>query len=307
MNTDKNYETEDTGGVVGTEEIVQLKPVETAVEEVMPVSYDGASLLVLTDAQKAILAAPVKVEDVDILPTGEIYLSQVKYRRVLIDAFGPGGWSLIPVGGPVKDNTYVAQKYALYVQGHWVSEAVGEQAFKLGTNELSYPTALEGAKSNALMRSCKDLGIATELWDRRFVEKFKDEFCVKVWRKKRGAYEWRRKDAQPFYDEAHAAPAEKAAAAPPPEKPPENIVAAYSAPEEKPREKNEDERFKEAMEVLLKRLGPDEFFAITSAAGMDTMEELLKFVTTRDKRKNIYKVLAARADKIAPPDSPVGF
>lgn len=34
------------------------------------------------------------------------------------------------------------------------------------------PTATEGCKSNALMRCCKDLGIASELWDPRFIKKF---------------------------------------------------------------------------------------------------------------------------------------
>lgn len=34
------------------------------------------------------------------------------------------------------------------------------------------PTATEGCKSNALMRCCKDLGIASELWDPRFIKRF---------------------------------------------------------------------------------------------------------------------------------------
>lgn len=37
------------------------------------------------------------------------------------------------------------------------------------------PTATEGCKSNALMRCCKDLGIASELWDPRFIKRFMAE------------------------------------------------------------------------------------------------------------------------------------
>lgn len=42
-----------------------------------------------------------------------------------------------------------------------VSIARGEQEF-FDPNGVS--TALEGAKSNALIRCCKDLGVASELW-----------------------------------------------------------------------------------------------------------------------------------------------
>lgn len=42
-----------------------------------------------------------------------------------------------------------------------VSVARGEQLF---FDPAGLPTATEGCKSNALMRCCKDLGIASELW-----------------------------------------------------------------------------------------------------------------------------------------------
>ena len=42
------------------------------------------------------------------------------------------------------------------------------------------PTATEGCKSNALMRCCKDLGIASELWDPRFIRKYLAEFGKEV-------------------------------------------------------------------------------------------------------------------------------
>ena len=42
------------------------------------------------------------------------------------------------------------------------------------------PTAAEGCKSNALMRCCKDLGIASELWDPRWLRKFKTEYTKEI-------------------------------------------------------------------------------------------------------------------------------
>lgn len=61
---------------------------------------------------------------------------------------------------------YINQEYALFCMGQFVSQSYGEQSFdeKIFTTK-SIATAIEGTKSNALMRCCKDLGIASELWD----------------------------------------------------------------------------------------------------------------------------------------------
>ena len=43
------------------------------------------------------------------------------------------------------------------------------------------PNSVEGCKSNALMRCCKDLGIASELWDPRYIRKFMKDFAKEQW------------------------------------------------------------------------------------------------------------------------------
>ena len=52
------------------------------------------------------------------------------------------------------------------------------------------------------MRCCKDIGIASELWDPIFIEKWKDENSIAVWCQhnstKRKKLLWRRKDRPPF-------------------------------------------------------------------------------------------------------------
>ena len=53
-----------------------------------------------------------------------------------------------------------------------MSIARGEQQY---FDPDGIPTATEGCKSNALMRCCKDLGIASELWDPRFIKRFMAE------------------------------------------------------------------------------------------------------------------------------------
>jgi len=78
-----------------------------------------------------------------------------------------------------------------------VSQARGEQDF-FDKNGLA--TATEGVKSNALMRCCKDLGIASELWDPQWVRKFKTDHCVEVWAQNQRTNSkiklWRKKDVE---------------------------------------------------------------------------------------------------------------
>ena len=78
-----------------------------------------------------------------------------------------------------------------------VGIARGEQEY---FDPAGIPTATEGVKSNALMRCCKDIGIASELWyatwhyflfgtisethlnsrDPRFIREFKAKYCMEV-------------------------------------------------------------------------------------------------------------------------------
>lgn len=162
--------------------------------------------LVLSEQQRETLETPIPLDDLDILPTGEVYASQVQYRRRLNRAFGAGGWALIEKTDPVLRDNHVAQKWGLYVRGILIATAWGEQEYFPTNPRMSYATALESAKSNGLMRCCKDLGIASECWDKHFTEPFKAEHCVQVWvssKKNASGWEkvWRRKDAEPFWNE----------------------------------------------------------------------------------------------------------
>lgn len=107
-----------------------------------------------------------------------LYLPEIKYRRILNRAFGPGGWGLIPRGPHTVNNKNVSREYALFCLGRFVAQARGEQDY---FSEDNLPTASEGAKSNALMRCCKDLGIASELWDPVFIEEFRAKHCTQAW------------------------------------------------------------------------------------------------------------------------------
>ena len=108
-----------------------------------------------------------------------IYLPEIKYRRILNKAFGPGGWGLAPRSETHVGPKVVSREYALVCLGRCVSlprvhmavmETNRRRLVGVARGEQDYfdpagiPTATEAVKSNALMRCCKDLGIASELW-----------------------------------------------------------------------------------------------------------------------------------------------
>ncbi|WFC96762.1 hypothetical protein MBRA1_003424 [Malassezia brasiliensis] len=160
--------------------------------------YDGIGRRPFTSETARILCQPLDKDDIEIKPDGLLYLPEIKYRRILNRAFGPGGWGMVPRSELEVAQGIVSREWALVCLGRFVSTARGEQEF---FRPSGVSTASEGAKSNALMRCCKDLGIASELWDPRFVRQFKAKHCVEVWAagsdgKKRKL--WRRKDDGPL-------------------------------------------------------------------------------------------------------------
>lgn len=166
--------------------------------------YQGVATVTLTADQLAELEKPLPPEAYDILPTGEVYVSQVHYRRKLNGVFGPGSWALVPRGPYNMQGNTVCREYALVGPGgRFISEAIGEAEYQPTNDRMSYASACEAVKSNALTRCCKDLGIASECWDRRFCDDWKSKNALAVWRKnsKQRKPEWRRRDAPKFYDE----------------------------------------------------------------------------------------------------------
>lgn len=101
----------------------------------------------------------------EIRPDGILYLPEVGYRRMLFKAFGPGGWALMPRGDYQASEGFVYREYALYCQGRFVAQAYGEMAFdESKSGSRSVATALEGAKSNALVFVSTVVARCGSLW-----------------------------------------------------------------------------------------------------------------------------------------------
>ncbi|KAK1580723.1 mitochondrial genome maintenance MGM101-domain-containing protein [Colletotrichum navitas] len=163
-------------------------------------SYYGLGTQSFSKEVVDILLQPVNPADVEVKADGIIYLPEIKYRRILNAAFGPGGWGLVPKGEVIVGDKVVTREYALVAEGRFISQAQGENSyFALD----SLPSAVEGCKSNALMRCCKDLGIASDLWDPVFIRQFKKDYAEEVWAEhvvsKKKKLIWTRKDVPVTY------------------------------------------------------------------------------------------------------------
>ena len=180
-------------------------------------SFHGLSAAPFPKEAADVLLAPTETDEVEIKPDGILYLPEIKYRRILNRAFGPGGWGLVPRSESIVTPKTVTREYALVCNGRYVtthahtlsllllnflltiyslvSVARGEQDY---FSPDGIPTATEGCRSNALVRCCKDLGIASELWDPRFIRKFKAAHTREVFVEhvvnKRKSKIWLRKD-----------------------------------------------------------------------------------------------------------------
>jgi len=151
----------------------------------------------LTPEEKEILYAPIDEKRVEIRPhDGTIYLPWSEYVDRLHRAFGLN-WGLIPQGMPkLGGNDLILWGFFLIIKGKYAGFAIGEQKYIPENSQMTWGDACEGAKSNALMRLCKGIGIGLELWKPEFIKQWKEKHArqkeiidrrgrkVKVWEKK---------------------------------------------------------------------------------------------------------------------------
>lgn len=164
-------------------------------------NFVGMATAPFSEKAIAALLAPVDPSQVEIKPDGIVYLPGIHYRNRLIDAFGPGGWALAPRSEPQKLGDLVVYHAALYVSGRFVSEATGECQYHANNRGMSYVSALEGARTDALTRCCKDLGVARELWDPTWRETWIAANANRAWAEvdgKRKQLYWRKDREAPW-------------------------------------------------------------------------------------------------------------
>lgn len=80
-------------------------------------SFHGLSATPFPKEAADILLAPTDPAEVEIKPDGILYLPEIKYRRILNRAFGPGGWGLVPRSESIVTPKAVTREYALVCHG----------------------------------------------------------------------------------------------------------------------------------------------------------------------------------------------
>jgi len=140
--------------------------------------FEGAATEPFPEAARKVLAEPPDPRDVEIKPDGIVFLPGVAYRRILTRAFGAGGWSILPRSPARVMGNIVVYHGALVCLGRFVAEAVGECFYRENNPNMSYASCVEGAKTDALSRCCKDLGVATDMWDANWREEWKAKYAI---------------------------------------------------------------------------------------------------------------------------------
>eukprot|EP00834_Sanchytrium_tribonematis_P005104 NODE_288_length_10680_cov_0.431245.p7 type:complete len:227 gc:universal NODE_288_length_10680_cov_0.431245:8172-7492(-) len=152
-----------------------------------------------------ILSRPLNLEEIEIRPDGLLFLPEIRYRRRLNEAFGPGNWKLIPrsehfvVKLENGKGNLLMRDYALICDSTYVGQARGEQEYYSLSN---IGGSVESVKSNSLTRCCKDIGIASELWDPTFCQSYKkaNTSLTKVTNSSgKIQYIWLKKGSEPQY------------------------------------------------------------------------------------------------------------
>ena len=143
--------------------------------------------------------------EVEIRPDGMVYMPWNKFAGALDLAFGVGNWCQVPQGTPLSQDGFVCWQFDLYCLAVWVSTAIGEHPDP-GNRRMSLANRAEAAKSDALVKNCKALGIFRELWDVAWRLDWQAEYAIRVWAlqseySSKGAWLWRRKDRDPFFKE----------------------------------------------------------------------------------------------------------
>jgi hypothetical protein len=107
-----------------------------------------------------------------------IYIEHAHLRERLNQVFSPGQWSVVPRNRWAEEFTTAKGDPAcrlyveamLLVRGAFVAEAVGDMVYYPKNDRTNYGDAVEGAKSSALRRCAKELGVGLQVWKKEFCE-----------------------------------------------------------------------------------------------------------------------------------------
>lgn len=154
-----------------------MTPAQAKVEAVANLTmrvYERASTLQLTDEERAKLQADFPDSAFKTGAGGKenlIYIEHAYLRDRMNEVFGPGAWTIIPrsrwtedfVTAKGKKGVLVYVEAMLCVRGCFVGEAIGDMAY-YHNDQTNFADAVEGAKTAAMRRCLKELGVGLQAW-----------------------------------------------------------------------------------------------------------------------------------------------
>jgi hypothetical protein len=177
-----------------------LAPVAQQLGELAHTAGIGITPIKLTRAEEKVLAKKLDRDEILVHPKGFIYLPHPYYTDWMNQAFGRGGWAVVPSGKPTKTENLIIVPHVLYVRGVPVAFAYGGAEFIPTNKQQTYDDVLESTTAYAMRRLCKRFGMALDLWRKRFIRAFLAERAIQVEVQGKGR-QWRRKIDEPLVGE----------------------------------------------------------------------------------------------------------
>lgn len=165
-----------------------ITPAQARVEAVAALlhkAYEKAGAAPITLEEAKALTAPFGDEDFYRGAGGKddlIYIQHASLRGRLNSVLGPGQWALVVRDKWAEDYrtargtsaTRVYCEAVLIIRGAYAGEAIGDMSYFKNNESSNYGDAYEGAKSGALRRAVKELGIGLQAWDKAWCEGWKN-------------------------------------------------------------------------------------------------------------------------------------
>ncbi len=154
-----------------------------AINALTAIAYSKASMLVLSADEIAKLQDDFPDEAFRKGASGKdalIYIEHAFIRDRMNETFGPGQWAIIPrnrwteefTTSNGKQGIKVYVEAMLLIRGCFVAEAVGDMDYWPKNDSTNFGDAVEGAKSAALRRCAKELGIGLQAWKKGWCEEW---------------------------------------------------------------------------------------------------------------------------------------
>ena len=152
-------------------------------------------------------------EWIDIRPEGHIYLSYTHLQDIFDEAFGFGGWSMVPVGDEFKverherkardgkppyEHVILYREYRLYALGRFQRQAMGAGDYRTNNPAMNLSDAAEMCESYAMNRMGKRFRIASQCWNKAYAEEWKKKYATQT------SDGWKRRGPPPLHHHSNS-------------------------------------------------------------------------------------------------------